>query len=251
MDSFRIRNDNGYPSGPLGQDVQNIRAISLDLDDTLWEIAPVIRRAEQRLHQWYVEHYPRIVEKFDHSDMLELRNAVVGEHKDKRHDLTFIRCAVIERLGAAAGYSNFPVDEAFAVFDEARNDVELFHDVRPALESLGQRFTLIAVTNGNANLEKIGIRQLFDGFVSARKAGAAKPSLTIFSAAIEAGGASAAETLHVGDDPHTDVDGARSAGMRAVWINRKGHAWPGSLTSPDGTVADLFELDRLLDGADH
>ena len=164
MDSFRIRNDNGYLFGLNGQDVRDIRAITLDLDDTLWEIAPVIMRAEQRLYEWYVEHYPRVVEKFDAADMFELRNDVVAGNKDKLHDLTFIRYAVIEQLGTAAGYDNFPVDEAFAVFDDARNDLELFHDVRPALESLGQRYRLIAVTNGNANLDKIGIADLFDDF---------------------------------------------------------------------------------------
>lgn len=250
MDSFRNRNDNGYPSGRNGQDVQDIRAITLDLDDTLWEIMPVIMRAEQRLYEWYVEHYPRIVEKFDIPDMFELRNDVVAEHKDKLHDLTFIRCETIGRLAREAGYDNFPVDEAFSVFDDARNDLELFHDVRPALESLGQRYRLIAVTNGNANLDKIGIADLFDDCVSARIVGAAKPSPKIFSAAIEVGGAPAAATLHVGDDPHADVQGARGVGMRSVWINRNGHAWPDSLAEPDGTITDLFELDRLLDFAD-
>ena len=45
------------------------------------------------------------------------------------------------------------VDAAFDVFDDARNDLELFPEVRPALESLRKRFVLVAVTNGNANLE--------------------------------------------------------------------------------------------------
>lgn len=229
--------------------MQNIRAITLDLDDTLWEIGPVIQRAEQALYAWYLEHYPRIVETFEIADIFELRNDVVAEHRDKLHDLTFIRCAVIERVASEAGYSNFPVDDAFAVFDDARNDLELFHDVRPALESLRRRCRLVAVTNGNADLDKIGIAELFDDFVSARMAGAAKPSPKIFSAAIEAGGASPADTLHVGDDPHVDVHGARGAGMRAVWINRNGRRWPESLDEPEATIADLFELDRMLDGA--
>ena len=50
----------------------------------------------------------------------------------------------------------------------------------------------IAVTNGNANLEKIGIDDLFDGHINAAMAGAAKPHRPIFDAAVKAGGASAA-----------------------------------------------------------
>ena len=90
------------------------------------------------------------------------------------------------------------------------------------------------------------IDDLFDAFVSARSAGAAKPAQPIFDAAVEAGGASAHETLHVGDHPEIDVDGARSAGLRAVWVNRNGTDWPGALARPDGIVRDLEELDRLL-----
>ncbi|MFQ5608672.1 MAG: HAD family hydrolase, partial [Woeseiaceae bacterium] len=211
LNSFLNRDHNGLPFMLRRQYVHDIRTITIDLDDTLWEIMPVIVRAEKRLYEWYGENYPRIVEMFSRRDIMALRDEVVSENRAHLHDLTYLRCAVIAKLGKAAGYVNFPVDDAFAVFDDVRNDIELFTDVRPALTSLGQRYTLIAVTNGNANLDKIGISDLFDGFVSARTAGAAKPSREIFDAAVEAGGAAAGQTLHVGDDPHVDVIGAREA----------------------------------------
>lgn len=223
-----------------------IRTITLDLDDTLWEIAPVIRRAENRLRDWLSERYPRIVEMHAPEDVIDLRAQVVAEHADRAHDLTFIRCQVLARMGIAAGYGDGFVGEAFAVFDEERNTLELFPEVRVALESLGTRYTLVAVTNGNARLDRIGIGDLFDEYVSARSAGAAKPARPIFDAAVAAGGAAPHETLHVGDHPEIDIDGARSAGLRAVWINRNGSDWPGSLPRPDGIVRDLEELDQLL-----
>jgi putative hydrolase of the HAD superfamily len=226
--------------------VFGIRTITLDLDDTLWEIAPVIRRAEHRLRAWLAEHYPRIVELHQPEDIMELRAQVLVEYADRAHDLTFVRCQVLARMGVAAGYGDAFVEEAFAVFDEERNTLELFPEVRVALEPLASRYTIVAVTNGNARLDRIGIDDLFDAFVSARSAGAAKPARPIFDAAVEVGGASAHETLHVGDHPEFDVDGARSAGLRAVWVNRNGAEWPGSLPSPDGIVRDLEELDRLL-----
>lgn len=223
-----------------------IRTITLDLDDTLWEIAPVIRRAEHRLRTWLAEHYPRIIELHQPEDVMELKAQVLVEYEDRAHDLTFIRCEVLARMGNAAGYGVGFVEEAFAVFDDERNTLELFPEVRSALESLASRYTLVALTNGNARLDRIGIDDLFDAFVSARSAGAAKPAQPIFDAAVEAGGAAAYETLHVGDHPEIDVDGARSAGLRAVWINRSGTDWPGALPRPDGIVRDLEELDRLL-----
>ncbi len=228
--------------------MQDVRAITIDLDDTLWAIGPVIARAEKRLGDWYREHYPRIPEHFTHEAALELRMRVFEEHADRIHDLTFIRCEVIRRMGEAVGYSSLDVEAAFAVFDEARNDLELFPDVRPALQSLRARYTLVAVTNGNASLEKVGIDDLFDGCVTARSVGAAKPAPRIFDAAVEAGGARREQTLHIGDHPEMDVDGARRSGLRSVWVNRHGWKWPAQLREPDGVVNDLHELDSLLGG---
>ena len=227
--------------------MNNIRTITLDLDDTLWAIHPVIKRAEERLYAWMHEHYPRITGLFAPDDLADVRQAVIARHEDRRHDLTFLRRAILAHLGKAAGYGASYVDEAFAVFSAARNDVELFPEARPALELLAERFVLIAVTNGNADLEKIGIRQLFDDVVSAATAGAAKPARQIFDLAVQVGGADATETLHVGDHPLYDVHGARDAGLRAVWVNRDGDDWPAEYHEPDGEVQHIGELCALLD----
>lgn len=226
--------------------MNDIRTITLDLDDTLWAIHPVIRRAEERLYSWLGEHYPRITELYGPEKLREVRAEVIAEYHDRTHDLTFLRRTVLTRIGEAAGYDAAYVEEAFAVFDEARNDVALFPEARPALVALSQRFTLIAVTNGNANLEKIGIRDLFDGVVSAAMAGAAKPARPIFDMAVAAGGAPADQTLHVGDHPLYDVHGARDAGLRAIWVNRHGDAWPDEYHLPDAEVQHVGELHDLL-----
>ena len=243
---FAERDDNGRSLRCDGQHVYGIRTITLDLDDTLWEIGPVIRRAERCLHDWLAENYPRIVEMHASEHIVELRAQVVGEFQERSHDLTFVRRTVLARMGIAAGYGDDFVEEAFAVFDKERNTVELYPETRPALESLARRYTLVAVTNGNARLDRIGIDDLFDAFVSASSAGAAKPARTIFDAAVSAGGAEAHETLHVGDHPEIDVNGARAAGQRSVWLNRNGRDWPGELPQPDGVVHNLEELDSLL-----
>ena len=227
-----------------------IRAITLDLDDTLWDTPPVIRRAERALRDWLSEHYPRTTERFAAEDVMALRRSVVEDHAGRAHDLTFLRREVIRRMGEAAGYARIDVDAAFAVFDRQRNDLDLFPDTLPALERLAARYTVIAVTNGNARLDAIGIDGLFDGYVSARTAGAAKPATKIFDAAVEAGGAAAAETLHVGDHPEYDVHGARAAGLRAAWVNRVGAEWPDHLAAPDHVVRDLAELADLLEAKD-
>ncbi len=226
--------------------MQGIRTITLDLDDTLWPIHPVILRAEQALYAWLDEHYPRITARFSERDLLQQRLDVVDEFPDKGHDFTFMRRKVLARVAEAAGYPADYVDDAMNVFMAHRNDVEMFPEVRTALEVLGQRYTVVAVTNGNASLERIGIRELFDGVVSASSAGAAKPDPQIFDVAVEVGGAEPHETLHVGDHPECDVAGASNAGLRTAWVNRDGAEWPDHLQRPDVIVRDMAELLKLL-----
>ena len=226
--------------------MNSIRAITLDLDDTLWEIHPLIRRAEAALYAWLDEHYPRITARFDRDDLYELRRQVIAEFAERAHDLTFLRRTVLTRAGAAAGYSADFVDEAFEVFDAVRNAPDIFPEVLPALGALQRRYRLIAVTNGNAKLDRIGIGHYFSDFVNAARAGAAKPDRRIFDAAIAAAGTSAAETLHVGDHAELDVDGARRAGLRTAWVNRDGKPWPDELPRPDIEVRDIGELAARL-----
>ena len=226
--------------------MNEIRTITFDLDDTLWEIYPVIRRAEQRLYEWLGENYPRITEMYEPTDLREVRSQVVIEFADRSHDLTFLRKAVLGRVGVAAGYSTDFIDEAFSVFDAARNDVDIFPEVIPALEALNEDFIVIAVTNGNANLELIGIDHLFSDVVTAAMAGAAKPARQVFDMAVQFGGASAEQTLHVGDHPQYDVDGARGAGLRTAWVNRTASIWPGELAAPEFEVTHIGELPGLL-----
>ena len=228
--------------------LQNIRAITLDLDDTLWEIGPVIRDAERALWNWLGANYPRIPERFTADDMLQLRQQVIEEFTDRSHDFSFMRRAVLSKVAEASGYDDELVEPAFEVFYRVRNSVELFPDVVPHLERLYARYTVVAVTNGNANLEAIGISHLFDGVVTAIEAGAAKPSRRIFELAIEKAGVANDRILHVGDHPETDVHGAREAGLRTAWINRSGEQWPGHMAPPDATISNLAELVKLLDG---
>jgi len=226
--------------------MQGIRTITLDLDDTLWAITPVIIRAEKALYEWLNEHYPKITELFSPADLLQMRQDVVAGNIERSHDFSFLRRTVLGQVGRAAGYKDEPVEGAMEVFHALRNDVEVFPEVRPTLTALGEKYRVIAVTNGNANLETIGLRDLFHEVVAAASVGAAKPAQAIFDVAVDAGGAGHHETLHVGDHPETDVMGANEAGLKSVWVNRDGAEWPDHLQRPDAIVRDIGELLALL-----
>jgi len=227
--------------------LQQIRAISLDLDDTLWEIGPVIRRAEAALWQWLVENYPRISEGWTPDTLTELRLQIAARNPDRAHDFRFMRKMALAHVAESSGYSSVLVEPAFAVFDAERNAVELYPDVEAALGWLARHYTLVAATNGNANLRAIGIDHYFDHVVTSVMAGAAKPAQAVFDLVSRLSGVSHAQVLHVGDHPDTDVDGARRAGMTAVWMNRAGGEWPETAFRPDAEIADFAELRALLE----
>ncbi|MDZ7644975.1 MAG: HAD family hydrolase [Woeseiaceae bacterium] len=229
--------------------MHRIRVITLDLDDTLWAIGPVIERAERELRTWLAARYPRIAAQWSEEAVLRLREDIAAEHADRAHDLRFLRRSVLARMAGAAGYDSDLVDPAFRVFDQARNAVELFPDVLPALDRLAADYALVALTNGNACLETIGIRHYFDDVVTAVDAGVAKPHARIFDVARRRAGARPHEILHVGDHPHLDVVGARDAGLRAAWVNRRASAWPAELAAPDAEIATMAELADLLQRA--
>lgn len=229
--------------------MRQIRAITLDLDDTLWEIGPVIRRAEAMLWEWLGENYPRVTERWSSEATIELRAEIAAASPHRSHDFRYLRRKVLATVAVDCGYDESMVDPAFEVFDEFRNTVDLFPEVLPALERLSRRYVVIAVTNGNANLHRIGIRHLFHGVVTAVDAGAPKPRKRIFDAAIGHAGASAHEVLHVGDHPEIDVAGAQEAGLHAAWVNRNGNRWPDHLREPDVEVRTVAELMPLLDAA--
>jgi putative hydrolase of the HAD superfamily len=174
-----------------------------------------------------------------------LRARVAVNFPEQRHDVTFLRRRALSEQFAAAGYDEEAVvEEAMEVFLTERNRVELYADVRPALERLRGNYRLFALSNGNADLKRCGLGDLFDGHVTASAAGAAKPDARIFAQLVRSAGVDAIEVLHIGDDPLADVVGATQAGLQAVWLNRERREWPSHFAPPPRTVTTLAEICR-------
>jgi putative hydrolase of the HAD superfamily len=202
----------------------------------------VIAAAEAALHEWLQERYPRTMRGHSTHTMRALRARIAAQFPEQSHDLTFVRRRALAAQFIGAGYAESACEEALEVFLAARNRVEFFDDVRPALERLRARYRLFALSNGNADLERCGLSAFFDGHVSAIAAGAAKPDARIFAALRDMAGVAPDEILHVGDDPITDVVGARQAGMQTAWLNRDARTWPVALAPPARTISTLAEI---------
>ena len=223
------------------------RAISLDLDDTLWPIWPVIEKAEQALHDFLCERCPRTAAAFPIPRMRELRERIAAEHPQFAHDFTHQRKLSLAPALREAGEDELHVEAAFTAFYAARNRIEFYPDAVAALQRLTARWPVAALTNGNADLASIGIAHHFATCVTARETGHAKPDAPIFHATCARLRVAPHEVLHVGDDPLLDVHGAREAGLRTCWINRRNEAWPEQFAPPDLQFDTLCALADWLD----
>lgn len=224
-----------------------VRAITLDLDDTLWPIAPAIVRAEDALDGWLHAHAPRAARRWPLDARRRLRAQCDAERPHLAHDMTEQRRWMIERMLAEAGEDTALVQSAYDAYFAARCEVEHYDDSVPALERLAARVPVAALSNGNACLRTIGLMHLFRFQLGAREHGAGKPDPGIFHAACARLGCAPGEVLHVGDDIRTDVEGARLAGLRTAWINREGARWPRTMPPPDLEFTTLSALADWLD----
>ncbi len=227
-------------------DIAKIRAITLDLDDTLWPIWPTIERAEKALHNWMMDNTPMAAAVFSSPSALrEIRDHVSSSRPELKSDLSAVRRESIRLALYRAGENPLLADRAFEVFFAERQRVTLFDDARPALEFLSARFPLVSVSNGNADLERMGLARYFKAAISAREFGAGKPDPRIFHAAAGAVDMTPENVLHVGDDATLDALGALNAGMQAAWVNRADHLWPHEL-QPHLMLTNLTELCELF-----
>lgn len=221
-----------------------VRAITLDLDDTVWPFAPIGERIEQALDNWLREHCPRTAKRFPIPAMRRLRTQVYEQNTHLAHDMSALRRLCIERALREAGDDTAHVDAAYEVFFAARNDVEFYPDSVAALERIAARVPIAALTNGNADLGRIGLRRHFVFQLGSGEHGKAKPSPCIFHAACDRLGCDHGLVLHVGDHIESDVAGAARAGLRSCWINRDGRRWRHGHITPD------LEFDSLAGLAD-
>jgi putative hydrolase of the HAD superfamily len=226
--------------------LSNVRAIAFDLDNTLWDVEPVLARAEARLFAWLQTHYPRITARLSLEDMKRAREGLARREPHNAHDFTYLRTAALAAHAREHGYEERIAERAFEVFLAARCEVTLFPDVPPGLARLKSRYALASLSNGNADLARIGLNHLFSLSLNARQIGAAKPARRCFERLAQELALEPAQVLYVGDDPRLDVLAARAAGLQTAWMNRRGHSWPAELTPADLSVSDCTELAHAL-----
>lgn len=226
-------------------DFSKIRCVVFDLDDTLWPCEPTILNAELELYEWLERCYPRLTNEYSLEGMHELRTNFTKQNPRIAHDVTALRKQLLADLAIKFGYPDNLAIDGLTVFREHRNKVDLFDDALPTICKLNKHFKTGVITNGNADLEAIGLSEYFDFIVTAEEAGSAKPDQAIFEYARSKVNLEKYELLYVGDHPINDVLGSSNSGWKSLWFNPSEESWLEHVM-PDAEIKMLSELPSLL-----
>ncbi|WOT04867.1 HAD-IA family hydrolase [Shewanella youngdeokensis] len=201
---------------------QLIRAISFDLDDTLYDNRPIIRHAEAATQQFLHQHYPKS-KQWQLNHWHQFKRALLTRSPALKHDTSLARSVMLEQGLMALGYTATQAQSgAKAVLDEFilhRSQFTVSPAVIELLQSLKQHYRLIGITNGNVDHQRIGLGDVLEFVLHPGLAAKQKPAKDMFVQASQQLGLPLENILHVGDSATSDVDGARRAGCQAVWLN--------------------------------
>jgi putative hydrolase of the HAD superfamily len=199
-----------------------IKALTFDLDDTLYDNQPVIRRVESEMATWLHTNHP-VTKQLTLKQWSELKFELLEKQPELKHDVTLWRRTQIEQGLQLLGYdipkAKMAAREGLIHALWLRNQVEIPPESHKTLQALSKKFPLVAITNGNVDVTKIGLAEYFDLVLKAGPDGRSKPCSDMFITAAKHLGVEHREILHVGDHLISDVNGANRCNFLSCWIN--------------------------------
>ena len=226
-----------------------VRAISFDLDDTLYDNRPVIEHAEQ----WMVAHMrDRYLETamYDRSWWHRLKLELQRQQPALVDDVSLCRRVLLQRGlmegGMNEAMAHQEAESVFAQFLEVRSQIAVPDTTRRILSALAQKYPLVVITNGNVLLERLGLEGQFQHVLKAGGGFRMKPAPDLFTDMARRLQLAPQQILHVGDDVSTDVAGAVHNGYRSAWLNDVGQEWRTLRILPDVMLTRLEQLLTLL-----
>lgn len=221
----------------------DLKVISFDLDDTLWDGTEVLLRAEQAMLDWFASHAPRVL-TLSPQELRDAKLEFAQKHKDIAHRMSTLRMWFLKELMAQFDYADHMAEACFEAFYQTRLDVRVFEGVEDTLASLSQHFSLVAITNGNADVYATPLGKYFEFALAAEEFERPKPHPDMFEEMLNRINVRPDQVLHVGDHPVHDVQGAYDVGMKVCWVNANNKEWKG-VFKPHMSVSHVRELNAL------
>jgi HAD superfamily hydrolase (TIGR01509 family) len=222
-----------------------VRAITFDLDDTLFDFQACMTRSAEAVLRGMGRLSPAAAtatpEQF-HASWVQAtqeahaRGGVVDWPAVRRRGIALLLAE------CGSGGDDALTEELTALYFRHRHaPCSPFPDAAIAIPLLAERLPLGIISNANTRLASLGLDAYFRAVVTPTAAGCSKPDPAIFHHTAALLGCPPGELLHVGDRWEDDVVGARRAGCQAAWYCRAAQVAPlddGEL----GVVSDHREL---------
>lgn len=219
--------------------------IVFDGDQTLWDfrtamLAALAAAREELCLALPDEEVPSV------GELVAVRDRVAEERRGGR--LESVRRAGFEAVLLSLGVSDHVLlDHLCDVYFEHRHAlVRAYPDAEPCLDDLaGAGHRLVLLTNGNSQVDRIGLAGHFEARFHADDIGHRKPTPEVYNFVAERIGASG-RFVSVGDSLPNDVAGPQAAGWLSIWLNRDGEPLPPGF-APDATITNLRPVRSLVD----
>ncbi len=247
--------------------LEAFKAISFDLDDTLYSNYPVMMATDIKMVAYFSELFssqlsPAYLSKntvFDHQFWWPFRQQALKINPKLIHHVGDVRLVTYTLGLKSLGLSNYAAEQAaqkaLNYFVQQRSDFVVSKAVHQLLKSLQQKYPLVAISNGNVDTDKIDISKYFkyrfhagDVFTQAsgeRTQLRQKPHADMFKVACDKLAIAPEQLLHIGDCGRADIQGAINAGCQTAWISYYGVGKPITVL-PTMELSDIGELDHLL-----
>ena len=223
------------------------RHLFFDLDHTLWDFE---KNANETLHTLYAQHdfgrfgtfsvdeFVRVYSDINHALWRMYQGNKITQ--PQLRDLRFSR--TLAKLGV-------PEDQVPANISAEFTDIlplksAVFPYTHEVLDYLKPNYRLHLITNGFNDVQGIklassNLAHYFGEVITSEQSGCLKPDPRMFAHALEKAGATAAESLMVGDNLECDVLGAYNAGIDQVYFN------PAKRRHFAETTYEIASLDEL------
>jgi 2-haloalkanoic acid dehalogenase type II len=196
--------------------------ILLDVDGTLVDYAQAARPAFEAAAARAMRYTSSAVTALD---VYYSRRAVEEEAAWATEPVHRIRHESVRRVLDAHGVAAEPaIRDVLDAYEEARDrHLTIYPDVPDGLAALATAgMTLVAASNGNVNLERVGLAQHITSTHYAEEVGFSKPDPRFFALALERLGIEPHSALVVGDRYDNDYAPAIASGLQAVLVDRPG-----------------------------
>jgi putative hydrolase of the HAD superfamily len=236
---------------------RGLRALCLDLDDTLLDEQSGVEPSWQHAADQWIKARPQLTREVALEELAQARRWYwEDEMRERRGRLDLysarleILCRALARFGSPAPGLAALLARELTDYREAK--LRLVPGVRELLGRLrGVVPRMALVTNGaaapqRAKIERFALADFFDHIQIEGEFGLGKPDRQVYTHVLERLGAAPEDSMMVGDNFVCDVAGPLALGMRAAWIDASGMG-----RSPQPQVRPHLTLRSVLELPDH